>query len=259
MPISIHIDDAGNLTEQERGALAAFLEYGQEEYEYTLPAAATQELEKAVNNWKATVAPAAPVVDTYTATEVTITQQGAVLTDVTEEEDEAFAAIPAVTVPPPPAAVAPPPPPAPIGAFNQVTRDAKNLPWDARIHASSKAKVADGTWRYKRGVTEEEIARVEAELRGIVGTTIAPPAGLAPPPPPPAAPAANGGFKEFMEWALPLVTTKILTVEQILGAAKEVGVKNGLIIPHLGALAISTEIIPEVRTRVEMLIPKAVS
>lgn len=42
--------------------------------------------------------------------------------------------------------------------------DAKGRSWDERIHASSKAKNADGTWRAKRGVAAELVAEVEAEL-----------------------------------------------------------------------------------------------
>lgn len=43
--------------------------------------------------------------------------------------------------------------------------DAKGLPWDHRIHASSKAKNADGSWRAKRGVDAALVASVEDELR----------------------------------------------------------------------------------------------
>lgn len=45
--------------------------------------------------------------------------------------------------------------------------DSSGLPWDERIHSSSKAQNADGTWRYKRGGDLDERKRVEAELRGI--------------------------------------------------------------------------------------------
>lgn len=60
--------------------------------------------------------------------------------------------------------------------------DAKGLPWDARIHAKTKATVADGTWRARRGVDAATVVVVEAELRGRMG--------VAPPAPPIAAPAA---------------------------------------------------------------------
>lgn len=43
--------------------------------------------------------------------------------------------------------------------------DSHGLPWDERIHASSKALNADGTWRKRRGVTGDVVNAVEAELR----------------------------------------------------------------------------------------------
>lgn len=45
--------------------------------------------------------------------------------------------------------------------------DANGLPWDKRIHSSSRAKVADGTWRYARNLDKALIATVEAELRAV--------------------------------------------------------------------------------------------
>ena len=51
--------------------------------------------------------------------------------------------------------------------------DSKGTPWDARIHSESKATVADGSWRKRRGVSDELFAEVMAELTDD-----------APPPPP---------------------------------------------------------------------------
>lgn len=62
--------------------------------------------------------------------------------------------------------------PAPSGDL-----DAKGLPWDGRIHASSKARVADGSWRMKRGVDDALVATVTAELRAALGAPAAPGAG----------------------------------------------------------------------------------
>jgi hypothetical protein len=43
----------------------------------------------------------------------------------------------------------------------------KTIPWDERIHASSKSKNADQTWRYKKGVDRITLVpQVEAELLG---------------------------------------------------------------------------------------------
>ena len=50
--------------------------------------------------------------------------------------------------------------PAPTPAAPAV--DANNMPHDERIHAGSKALNADGTWRKKRGVSDELIRSVEA-------------------------------------------------------------------------------------------------
>ena len=52
--------------------------------------------------------------------------------------------------------------PAPAPAAPAV--DANNMPHDERIHAGSKALNTDGTWRKKRGVSDELVRRVEAGL-----------------------------------------------------------------------------------------------
>lgn len=44
--------------------------------------------------------------------------------------------------------------------------DSAGVPWDARIHASSKATVTDGTWRARRNVDKAVIEAVTAELLG---------------------------------------------------------------------------------------------
>lgn len=65
--------------------------------------------------------------------------------------------------------------------------DSTGLPWDARIHSESKATVADGSWRKRRGVDPELVKQVEAELRGDAqpaADTPAAPASIPTPPPP---------------------------------------------------------------------------
>lgn len=54
--------------------------------------------------------------------------------------------------------------PAPVVNMNEL--DSEGIPWDSRIHASSKAKVANGTWRIKRGVEDVDADKVKAEYRG---------------------------------------------------------------------------------------------
>lgn len=123
--------------------------------------------------------------------------------------DTAGATIP--TPPPAPSPVAVPPPaptaetataapaPAPQAApaaspSSGVELDADGLPWDARIHsgpADKRPKNADGRWRRGRGVDDETVATVTAELRQIMGAPApAPIPAAAPTPEPVLAPAS---------------------------------------------------------------------
>jgi len=100
----------------------------------------------------------------------------------------------AAVVPPPPpfeaAAVVPPPPP-----FDGC--DSDGLPWDGRIHSSSKARLADGRWRQRRNTDPAVVTAVTAELRaalsapaaaaGARGAAPSAPVAAAVVPPPPAA------------------------------------------------------------------------
>jgi len=67
----------------------------------------------------------------------------------------------------------------PAGAGIDV--DTHGLPWDGRIHSSSKAKVADGSWRQKRNLDPDLLSKVVLELKrtmqlpGAVAPTVVPP------------------------------------------------------------------------------------
>lgn len=89
--------------------------------------------------------------------------------------------IPAVTTPVPtqPAASVTVPP------SGGATLDKDGLPWDVRIHASSHAQNADGTWRLKRGLAKDHLDKITAELRQVMAIP-SPGPQLVPPPPPPA-------------------------------------------------------------------------
>lgn len=121
--------------------------------------------------------------------------------------------LPFVPPPPPPVTVVAP---APVNtvmntpavsapASSSVDLDINRLPWDGRIHAETKAKNKDGSWRNKRGAKPEFIAAVTAELRvnypvpvGSLAAAAAaiPPSTVVPPPPvgvpPPPSPATAG-------------------------------------------------------------------
>lgn len=98
----------------------------------------------------------------------------------------------AVPAPPDSAPIPPSAATAPIAAPG-VELDSAGLPWDGRIHGSTKTKNADGSWRQKRGLNDPALKqRVETELHA--GQAARAPAGLAAvaavPPAPAGLPAA---------------------------------------------------------------------
>jgi hypothetical protein len=74
---------------------------------------------------------------------------------------------------------------------NAPATDNTGMPWDERIHSSSKALTDKGVWRYRRNLDKSFIATTEAAIRaGLVGTAAAPVAAAAPAIPPPPVQAA---------------------------------------------------------------------
>ena len=118
--------------------------------------------------------------------------------------------------------------------------DKEGIRWDARIHASSKALVADGTWRLKRGVDQALIAQVKAELKQGEEPVVAEipatpplvppaapvaavlPAAVAPPVPPVEA-AATVTYSELVPMITEAVQAKKLQPTDILEACKASG------------------------------------
>lgn len=82
---------------------------------------------------------------------------------------------PPVPAPPVPSAPVPPAPSAPAPQASPAVGaevDKEGLPWDARIHSSSKEKNKDGTWRQRRNLPDGEKERVEQELRAIMAIPV---------------------------------------------------------------------------------------
>lgn len=89
-----------------------------------------------------------------------------------------------------------PAPPAPVvmptSSVNS-TLDSRGVPWDERVHSSSKATNKDGSWRTRRGIEPEQLKKIESELlAGRAGGSTAPsrpqhdvatPTSPVPPPP----------------------------------------------------------------------------
>lgn len=73
----------------------------------------------------------------------------------------------------------------PAPQANGIEVDASGLPWDGRIHASTRSKTQDGNWKMRRGVDDDIVSAVLNELRqtmGLAPTEVVPPTPLTPPP-----------------------------------------------------------------------------
>ena len=60
------------------------------------------------------------------------------------------------------------------GTDTYVPVDVNGLPWDKRIHASTQAFVADGSWRRKPKVSDEDFKRISDELHVVITAPEAP-------------------------------------------------------------------------------------
>lgn len=147
-----------------------------------------------------------------------------------------------------------PPAPPPSG----VELDKNGLPWDGRIHGSTRAKNQDGSWRQKRNTAPEYVAQIEQELRAAMGAPAAvpaaPTAAVAAAPAPletgaPSVPAAPAGgmtsaspssFPAFLQVVTAAVTAGKFSQADVVAACQAVGV------PSLPALGARLDLIPSV-------------
>lgn len=103
--------------------------------------------------------------------------------------------------------------------------DVKGMPWDARIHSNGRTLIQAGTWKYKKGVSDETIDAVEAELRGASVPT--PPAVTVPVPPVPVItqPASEGTtFNDLLNMVSEGMVSGAITQAQLTQVLSEVGV-----------------------------------
>jgi hypothetical protein len=152
------------------------------------------------------------------------------------------------------------PNPPPVAAIAENDRlDKSGLPWDERIHASSRAKNADSTWRKKRGIDDGTVALVEAELKALMAlpgaaqpaAIPAPPATVAtiPAPPVPAAVAEDRqAYVTLLSVASAAINAKTLTAEQLAEAVTAAGV------PSLPLLGNRLDLVPQVMAAVKAII-----
>lgn len=140
--MGLHLELSGDLTAKECDAITAMIAV----LRPGSPAPAARPTPPEASAHAPAVIPPPPASDTVPAASVDVAP-GAPLVDTTAE-----------FTPPDPAA---PPPPL----------DANGLPWDGRIHASTKTLKADKTWTAKRNVAADLVTSVTAELKQNMAAT----------------------------------------------------------------------------------------
>lgn len=127
--------------------------------------------------------------------------------------------------PPPEAILADRKPIEPVTATVETCQlDKDGLPWDERIHSSNRKFDSKGGWWRRRGVSDELVAQVEAQLRGtpLVETK------EVPPPPPPVVEPENpmGPFIAFVGRTMAAIGGKTLTQAQVDQVCQKHGVSS---------------------------------
>ncbi len=117
----------------------------------------------------------------------------------------------------------------PTGFAQSAELDSEGVPWDSRIHSSSKNKVEGGRWRAKRGVDDAFANQIKADLRramnapGVVPVqqpaAPTPPTGAPPVPAPTGASLATALSSELM----PYVMQRKISGNDIQAACVECG------------------------------------
>lgn len=162
--------------------------------------------------------------------------------------------VPPAAPPTPPAApIAPTAATAPTAVPGTVERDSAGLPWDARIHSSTKSRTQKGAgeWTAKRNVDPVFKAQVEADLRGLpapaaaapVAPPVAPPAPTLPPVAPQAPAAPGAGPTTFAEMAA-MIGAHFAGPNAALAQAACQNALAAQGLQHLGQLAGAPERIP---------------
>lgn len=140
--------------------------------------------------------------------------------------------------------------------------DKSGLPWDERIHSSSKALTADGLWRKKRGVDDAKVAEVEGQLKQLMSLptpavtavpSIVPaptPIAVVPAPPAPAPTVIDGrqAFVNLIGRVSSAIQAQKITQAEVLQECEKVGV------PSLPLLANRLDLVPQVAMSVEAII-----
>ena len=137
-----------------------------------------------------------------------------------------------------------------------VELDTQGMPWDIRIHARTKTKMKDGSWKKLRGVGPNVVKQVEAELKAVQNIPAPPPSVAVPVPPvtaaavqaPAVAVAAVPGFTDLMSLVTKSITEGKLKRDQVVEVLKPFG------IPSLPLVSTRLDLIPAIMLALEGVI-----
>jgi hypothetical protein len=127
--------------------------------------------------------------------------------------------------------------------------DARGLPWDKRIHASTKTQTQDGLWKYARGVDKLLVPQVEAELLAVQAipvpevAAVTAPAPIVPLSPVPAALPMT--FTQLMQHTTPMLVSGELNQPILQSVVEKLG------LPHLAALGARPDLVETVRAAID--------
>jgi len=123
---------------------------------------------------------------------------------------------------------------------SSIELDSKGLPWDRRIHARTKTKIADGSWKRLRGLTEARAVEIEQELRDALSAPAAPV--------PSVPPAPTDEAPTFMD-LMTLVTTSITAGR--LNRIQVVEVLGGFGLSSLSLVPTRVDLIPAIMVKIK--------
>jgi len=138
-----------------------------------------------------------------------------------------------------------------LPVINPVPLDSEGLPWDARIHASTKTKIANGSWKLIRGCDPAKIAEVKAELQALMNvpvTQVHTPVVASP-----ITTDQRLDFIGFIEKITELIKGKRITEAEILKCCTD----SGVAAPNM--LAARPDLVPQVMSKIEALIANRTS
>jgi hypothetical protein len=142
----------------------------------------------------------------------------------------------------------------PVLEISSVSVDSSGLPWDARIHSTSRSLNADGTWRAKRGLNTDAKVQVEKELHQVMSIPSPPqPQQTQVPPPPPASIvdpeiAQRQAFMDLIGRTSAALAARKISEDQVTKICTSVGIAN---LPLLG---LRLDLVPQVAPMIDGII-----